>query len=363
MTTEEEKNKFEKQIFLHSNNLETVSYDGNNIKEKVLAGLGAFAITGIVWIVSTESWKSNDMAGTINELHSSNVATVEKSVPVPPDESNPYDFVNILGKSAVVYDVDEDKFLYEKNSEKVLPLASVTKLMTALVVYDSVDENKNIAIDPFALDTEGDSGLFANETWRVKDLMDFTLVTSSNDGADALAVAVGSTFFGNEKKRPYEAVDYFVKKMNKKAKDIGMNNTKFSNPTGLDEPEEGGMGTAKDISKLLTFIWTNKPEILSKTAMHELDFLSEDGFLHHAENTNKYVNVIPGLLGGKTGFTDLAGGNLAVVYDAGMNHPIVVVVLGSTLDGRFSDVKNLIDATYSYVETGWYDYDTLIDAD
>ena len=71
------------------------------------------------------------------------------------------------------------------------------------------------------------------------------------------------------------------------------------------------------------------------------------------------MQAIPGLLGGKTGYTNLAGGNLAVIYDAGLNHPIVVVVLGSTLEGRFGDVETLVDATYGYIENGWYEYEFM----
>jgi D-alanyl-D-alanine carboxypeptidase len=85
--------------------------------------------------------------------------------------------------------------------------------------------------------------------------------------------------------------------------------------------------------------------------------VSEDGFIHTAENTNKQVYSFPGLLGSKTGYTDYAGGNLAVVFDAGLNHPIAVVVLGSSLDGRFTDVRKLVDATAEYMTSGWYAYE------
>jgi len=113
------------------------------------------------------------------------------------------------------------------------------------------------------------------------------------------------------------------------------------------------------MSKLMSYIWKNEPEAISQTNKHELEFVSEDGFLHVAENTNEDVNNISGLIGSKTGYTDLAGGNLAIIYDAGLNHPIVVVVLGSTLGGRFEDVESLVEATYLYVESGWYEYDTI----
>ena len=340
-----------------------VKYDGNNIKEKALAMFGAFVVTGLIVAVSTLNWESvADGQNVANVSASEEVASkIIESSPKPPKSANPFDSLSLVANSAIVYDVKKDKILYGLNEEKKLPLASVTKLMTALLTVETVDENSNVAISSFALDTEGDSGLLLNETWKIKDLLDFTLMTSSNDGADMLASVVGSYLTPNSKDVPeYQRVDNFIKKMNVRAKEIGMNNTKYMSATGLDEPRGGAIGTAEDISKLLAYIWKNKPSIISHTSKYEEDFVSEDGFLHHAENTNKYVNEIPGLLGSKTGYTDLAGGNLAIIYDSGMDHPIVIVVLDSTIDDRFADVKKLVDATYEYISSGWYEYDIKI---
>jgi D-alanyl-D-alanine carboxypeptidase len=76
--------------------------------------------------------------------------------------------------------------------------------------------------------------------------------------------------------------------------------------------------------------------------------ISEQGIPHTFANTNQDVEHIPNLLLSKTGFTDLAGGNLVVVYDAGINHPVAIVVLGSTEEGRFTDVKTLLNATFAH---------------
>ncbi len=351
----EEQNTENNTIVLSDDGAEKIKYEGNNIKEKALAMLGAFAVTGIVLVVSMVEWNEEKNIVTDDVPYK-----IVESVPVPPETPNPFSSVSVLAKSAVVYDVNKDVVLYGKNEDKVLPLASVTKLMTALLASEAMGKNRNVAISKYALETEGDSGLFANETWNIKKLIDFTLITSSNDGADAIATAVGGVFSNHSIEHDYEKEDIFVKMMNKKAKEIGLENTKYSNPTGLDEPMGGGRGSAKDMSKLLTYIWENEPSVISETTIFETDFVSEDGFVHHAENTNKYVNEIPGILGSKTGYTDLAGGNLAIVYDAGMDHPVVVVVLGSTLEGRFDDVKKLVDATYEYVASGWYEYDLTV---
>ncbi len=329
------------------------SYDGNLIKEKVLAILGAFAITGLVAMGSIVNFNESETKKT--EI----VSVVQDNVLKPPNVSNPFYGVSAQAKAMIVYDVNRSEVLFGVNENSQLPLASLTKLMTALVAAESLNETRNIAITPYAIETEGDSGLFANETWNISDLISFTMLTSSNDGADAIAVAVGSLWHSTPETAEYLKVDAFVKKMNSRANEIGLYDTKYANATGLDDYTKGGVGTAEDMSKLLSYIWKNSGSVISETNKNEREFVSEDGFIHSAENTNKFVNSIPGLLGSKTGYTDLAGGNLAIIYDAGLDHPIVIVVLGSTLDGRFEDVQTLVDATYEYVESGWYEYEMV----
>ena len=75
------------------------------------------------------------------------------------------------------------------------------------------------------------------------------------------------------------------------------------------------------------------------------------GFTHNVENTNTSAAAIPGLIGSKTGFTDLAGGNLAVVFDVGLSRPVIAVVLGSTKETRFTDIEQLVNATFTHFET------------
>jgi len=259
-----------------------------------------------------------------------------------------------------VYDVHEDLFLFAQNETSKRSLASLTKIMTGIVASEHAKTKERVAISPYAIETEGDSGLFANETWKLKDLISFVLMTSSNDGADALAAAVGVVNNVASSTSASDAIDAFVYTMNQKARDLELVDTTFTNPTGLDEVggSYGGEGTASDMAKITAYAWRHFPETLADSAELQRTFTSEDGFIHEAKNTNKQVYSYSGLLGSKTGYTDFAGGNLAVVYDAGLNHPVVIVVLGSTLEGRFSDVKTLIDATAEYMESGWYAYET-----
>jgi D-alanyl-D-alanine carboxypeptidase len=87
------------------------------------------------------------------------------------------------------------------------------------------------------------------------------------------------------------------------------------------------------------------PEIFTATTRAKLDIVSDSGIAHRAENTNTGAAATTGIIGSKTGYTDLAGGNLVVVVDIGIDHPVVIAVLGSSRDGRFVDVERLIEAT------------------
>ena len=334
----------------------SVLYEGNHVKEKTMAVLGAIALTGLV--AMTMLFDIPFVSSSEEEVVSVAVASkIIESTPKPPTVADPYDNISLKAHAAIVYDVHRDVVLYGLKETQQLPLASLTKLMTALLAVETFGEHENVAVPSYALQTEGDSGLFATETWNVRDLISFTMLTSSNDGAESLAAAAGAVWSATPMLEGDEdEVELFVKKMNKRAGELGLLQTRYTNPTGLDEEVTGGLGSAEDMAQLLTYIWEHEPEAIAFTNELERDFVSEDAFVHKAENTNEHVNGIQGLIGSKTGYTDMAGGNLAVMYDAGMDHPVVVVVLGSTLEGRFEDVEKLIDATYAYVETGWYDY-------
>jgi D-alanyl-D-alanine carboxypeptidase len=89
--------------------------------------------------------------------------------------------------------------------------------------------------------------------------------------------------------------------------------------------------------------------MLYTTSLDQISIKSSNGFYHKIENTNTIVGELPNILASKTGFTDLAGGNLAVIIDPSLNRPILIVVLGSTKEGRFQDVSNLAQKTIEYL--------------
>ena len=182
----------------------------------------------------------------------------------------------------------------------------------------------------------------------MKKLLQYTLVGSSNDGATAVASSVGITG-KNEPSKENEAA--FVGEMNLEAQRLGLSTLRFSNPSGLDvdKTEAGAYGSAQDISSLLTKAVASNPEIFEPTRYASFQTASVANTIHKTKNTNELVDAIPGFIAGKTGSSDLAGGNLAVIFDAGLGRPIAIAVLGSTPGGRFSDMKKLVAASLATV--------------
>ena len=247
--------------------------------------------------------------------------------------------ISLQAKAVYVYDIQTKKVLFEKNAEVPLPLASLTKIMTAIVGAEHLNPNTNVTIDSKALQEEGDSGLKEGEKWTVENLLSYMLIVSSNDGAQSIA-EVFDAIKGS-------STPTFVDVMNQKAQSLGLSTMHFSNPTGLDNTEEtiaGATGSAKDVATLLTYGVAHHPDIFGYTKYAEKK-ISSESISHTAKNTDTVVNDIPNMIASKTGYTDLAGGNLAVVFDRGLNDPVVIVVLGSTYDDRFNDVLSLASST------------------
>lgn len=265
----------------------------------------------------------------------------------PPTEAviEPFSEVSIVGKAAYVWDIQSQRALYKKESSKQLPLASVTKLMTALVAHELLTEQSDITISDQAIRQDGDSGLLRGETFERVTLSDLVLMSSSNDGAYAIAATAGGLL------QEDDAANAFVHAMNIRAKELHLHDTYFRNPTGLDvsKTEGGAYGSAKDIAFLMEYIVVHQPDLMASTQEDQTRVYSQDGIYHDAVNTNYYIDDIPGIIGSKTGYTDLAGGNLVIAFDAGLNRPIIISVLGSTRQERFTDVMALLTEVQHYV--------------
>ncbi len=257
-------------------------------------------------------------------------------------ESGSFKTATLKARSAYVFDISAGRAIFKKNSSAQLPLASLTKIMTAIVVKEKAPEGLRVRIPRKAILQEGDSGLLTGEWWKVSNLTDAMLIASLNDAAFALSMTALGGGNGDGSWRD------FVKLMNKKAEEMNLNQTYFLNPTGLDVSSNtpGAYGSAQDVAKMLLYVLKKHPELLEATAYKTLKVNS-----HFFKNTDKLVGDIPLLVAGKTGFSDLAGGNLAIVVDVGFEHPVVIVVLGSSEEGRFRDVKTLYEETLQYFKS------------
>lgn len=259
---------------------------------------------------------------------------------------NPFMGVSLEAQAAYVFDVRTGKAFFAKNEEAQLPLASLTKVMTALVASEMPDD-MTVAFG---------NSLTGGDKWNLKELRDYTLVVSSNEGASAIAGTLGAFF----KNQPNSFVgkmtdtERFVQKMNETAKALNLSETYFLNPNGLDVNDNlsGAYGSAKDMAFLFVHILKNKPALMEATAYDSFRFYSRSGASYPGENTNIIARTIPGLLASKTGYTDLAGGNLVVAFNVGPARPIIIAVLGSTEEGRFSDVEKLVHASVIKIGQG-----------
>lgn len=241
--------------------------------------------------------------------------------------------IDIKAKAAYVKDLNTGKVLYAKNENEKLPLASLTKIMTALVAKRNADNNQLIKISDQDLATEGEYYLSSQEIFKLKDLIDITMSGSVNDTATAI-----SGVLNNQKT--------FIDEMNITAKQIGLGDSYFKNPTGLDidTVTASAVGSAKDVATLLQYTIMNYPDIFEATTVKKVSVKSTDGLIHTIENTNDITGKIDGLIASKTGYTDLAGGNLALIVDKGLNEPIAIVILGSPdSQTRFDDALEILE--------------------
>jgi len=230
-----------------------------------------------------------------------------------------------------VYDETAGVMLATWNVDQRRPMASVTKVMTAMVVLDEADLDDIVTVPTMATSSRGSSaGLVAGEQWTVYDLLVAMLVRSGNDAAVTLAWHVGD---GD--------IDAFVSKMNARAVELGMSDTHFANPNGLDHADH--FSTANDLVTM-TIASLDYPDIQQIVRIKTIK-MPEDptGKTRQVNNTNRLLGTYPGVVGLKTGDTPWAVKVLLGVSERGPRR-IVTVVMGS--DDHFSDTRELVDWAY-----------------
>jgi D-alanyl-D-alanine carboxypeptidase len=234
--------------------------------------------------------------------------------------------------SWAIYDETADVMLATWNLNEQRPMASVTKIMTAMVVVDHADLEDVVTVPSLATGTRGSSaGLVAGEEWTVYDLLVAMLVRSGNDAALTLAWHVG----GGD-------VDAFVRMMTDRAAEIGMEDTHFMNPNGLDHADH--YSTANDLVTL-TLASLDYPVIQQISRIKTIKMPADPtGKVRNVSNTNRLLGTYPGVVGLKTGDTPFANKVLLGITERGPRR-IVTVVMGS--DDHFTDSRELIDWAYA----------------
>ena len=249
-------------------------------------------------------------------------------VATAPDASIP----KLTAERWIVYDPDAEVVLAEWNADERGSMASVTKVMTAMIVLDNTDLSTMVTIPEFVTSTRGSTaGLVSGEQWSVGDLLLAMLVRSGNDAALTLAYSIGG-----------ESVSAFVDLMNQRAVELGMEDTKFANPNGLDNEEH--YSTARDLLTLI--IASQEYPDLRRIGRTRLVNMPQDpnGKSRIFKNTNKLLGAYPGTLGLKTGETPWADKVLlGVTEQAGRR--IYSVVMHS--DDHFADTRELVEWAYS----------------
>ena len=243
----------------------------------------------------------------------------------------PY-YPEVTAESIYLVDLPSFTPIFSRNENLKLFPASTTKILTALVAYDVYKPDQIITVKKIITDGQV-MGLIIGEKITVENILYGTLVHSGNDAAFVLADNYGY----------YKFVDL----MNKKARDLGMKNSYFSNPNGLDSAPQHS--TAFDLSlaarELLKNPYLSKIVSTKEISISDVDFK----YFHQLTNVNKLLGEIQGLGGLKTGYTENAGENLVSFYKKN-GHQFVIVILKS-LD-RFNDTKNIItwiEANVGYI--------------
>jgi D-alanyl-D-alanine endopeptidase (penicillin-binding protein 7) len=313
------------------------------LKKIVFSVVFLFAVLAMAKIACVGwFWASNKMEGvnsaTRNKLPLQAISISEKA-------KVSGNFM-IKSEAAVVLDARKEEILFEKNMEMTLPIASLSKLMTVQVFLETNPDLSDTATISIA-DAEGAgwSQLKIKETFTLLDLLHASLMSSNNRATRILARSCGL------------APGEFVARMNQKAKKMGLLNTRFFEPTGLDT---NNRSTALDCARLLYFAQKDSliSSIMGKTA-YQFSSLGKRKRMHQIKNTNKllYTSLPPGCGGnvkcGKTGYNGASGYCLGTFVQGEDGKEIIAVVLGAPTSGtRFKEMKSIVQWSMQEESTG-----------
>jgi serine-type D-Ala-D-Ala carboxypeptidase (penicillin-binding protein 5/6) len=271
--------------------------------------------------------------------------------PVPPDgrlspfpqelhtPRDPVPAPHVDAAGAILADLSNGAILFEQQPDAPRPIASLTKVMTALLTLERTELDDVVIVDPAAVYEEGDYGfsstvgLRAGERRTVRQLLEALLLGSANDAAEALAIHVGGS------------VDGFVRDMNRRAGELRMRRTEFRSPHGLDDR---GRSTPQDLVRLVRAA-NATPGFTSITRERFAEIPSPSGKPRRIQNRNAMLWLYPGAFGTKTGFTALAGPTL-IASATREGRELVAIVLHAARGEAFSDAAALLDHGFAAFE-------------
>jgi D-alanyl-D-alanine carboxypeptidase len=286
------------------------------------------------------------------ELLTAQIVQEEKLEQLKPIRNRQVANLEISAGAAISVFIDSQgnrRVLFTKESGRILPIASLTKLMTANVIMENYslsqegDEDKSssssianallIKVSEKAIAKEEETGFFkVGEIFSAEGLLYSSLIESSNDATAALTELIGE--------------NAFVDLMNLTAGNLQMRNTHFVDAIGLDPDEPDGQinfSTAEDLVKLTAFLLKNRLEVLKISSLPEYNLYTANGVFHHKiKNTNELLVEIPDVVGGKTGWTPQAQGCLLLVIEAPKNQGKIINVILDSSD-RFGEMKKIVD--------------------
>lgn len=239
----------------------------------------------------------------------------------------------LTAHAALAFDLNSGAILYSNNLDEKMPIASLTKLMTALTVINHADPKFQVTITKADETPIGSTvGLVAGERINVSSLLAAMLIPSGNDAALALANFVSGT------------PEKFADLMNQDAESLHLVNTHFSNPVGWDSyDKQENFSNTLDLIKIVQEFLKHE-QLRQIVGTRKISVSSADGkYVHQLQTTNKLLLDDPDVLGIKTGFTSKALGNLIILVNRG-DSEIVTIVLGS--DNREDDTQKLLDWVY-----------------
>jgi len=300
-------------------------------------------------ICSIEASSSTNSNGNSDSYY--NMFPVENALatgPMPIRQASAKD-INLWAGASVSIDVDSGTILHYDNGRKRTQIASLTKLMTAVLAIENIkDLSEDVVITKEDLNVAGTvvgcptsvfcngNRMYVGEKVKAMDLMRVMLMNSANDSATALGVHMAGS------------ADKFVDMMNERAKSLGLRDTHFCTPSGLeiDGEEDQCYSSAYDIARIAAYS-LKYDTIWNIMRVPEGQFYSSDGkYVHVLKNTDQLLNTLPGCIGGKTGFTPLAGKSLLLgAVDPSGKHKIISVVLSD--EKRWDDMKLLVDWVFN----------------